>query len=375
MEIRDVESLSVGTPKPHRGGNNFLFVKLTTVDGVVGYGECPWPEHRLRTLERLVDEMAEFVVGTDAHDVEQLRQDLDQSSHWFNIPGPLQAQVVAGIEMACWDIIGKEAGEPIYNLLGGVVNDPIRSYTYIHYEWEPPASAEEAAAVVQSYVDRGFTGVKLDPIPPFSGNRAVSVEELDYAEDVVRTIRQQVGDSCDIILGTHGQLTTASAIRFAHRLEQYDPLWLEEPVPPERTDEMAKVSAATDIPIATGERLTSIYQIAELLERDAVDVIQPNLGFVGFLGAKKVAGMAETHYAQIAPWIYCGPIQWAAALHIDAATPNFLIQEGIEGWDGFHRELVEGAPTFEDGYFTPPSEPGLGVTLDEDVAAQNPPNE
>ncbi|WP_336022781.1 mandelate racemase/muconate lactonizing enzyme family protein [Halobellus salinisoli] len=374
MKIRDIETIAVGTPEPHRGGDNFLFVKLTTGDGRVGYGECPWAEHRLRTLEQLVEDMAPFVRGTDPHDIEQLRQELDQDSHWFNIPGPLQSQVYAAIEMACWDLLGKSAGEPVYNLLGGCVNESLRAYTYIHYEWEPSESPSKAADTVESYADRGFTAVKLDPIPPFTGNRAVSTTELDYAEDVVASIRSRVGNECEIILGTHGQLTTDGVIRFAHRLEQYDPMWLEEPVPPERIDEMAAVGAATDIPIATGERITSIHLFSELLERDAVDVVQPNIGFLGLLGAKKVAGMAETHYAQVAPWIYCGPIQWAAALHLDVATPNFLVQEGIEEWNGFHRELVEGAPTFEDGTFDPPSGPGLGVELDESLAEEYPPN-
>jgi L-alanine-DL-glutamate epimerase-like enolase superfamily enzyme len=374
MEIREIQTIPVGTPDPHRGGTNFLFVKLTTEDGAVGYGECPWVEHRLETLERLFDEMQEFVLGRSVHDVEGLRQELDQSSHWFNVPGPLQSQVFAAIEMACWDLIGKAAGEPVYNLIGGRVNESIRAYTYIHYEWEPPEPASAAADAVASYVDRGFTAVKLDPIPPYSGNRAVSTEELDYAADVVEAIRSRVGSACEIIIGTHGQLTTDGAIRFAHRLEPYDPMWLEEPVPPERTDQMAQVRAATDIPIATGERVTTIHQFAALLEQDAVDVVQPNLGFLGLLGAKKVAGMAETNYAQVAPWIYCGPIQWAAALHLDAATPNFLVQEGIEEWNGFHRELVADAPTFDDGRFTPPGAPGLGITLDERVAREHPPN-
>jgi len=374
MEIRDVEPLPVGTPAPHRGGPNFLFVKLTTADGRVGFGECPWTEFRLATLEKLLDDMTRFVVGKDPHDVEQIRQELDQDSHWFNIPGPLQAQVFGGVEMACWDLVGKAAGEPVYNLFGGRLTDSIRAYTYIHYEWEPPAPAAEAADAVESYLDRGFSAVKLDPIPPFSGNREIGVDELDYAEDVVSAIRTRVGSECDIILGTHGQLTTAGAIRFAHRLEPYDPLWLEEPVPPESPDQMATVSDATDIPIATGERLTSMHAFSQLLARDAVDVLQPNLGFVGLQGAKKIAGMAETHYAQVAPWLYCGPIQWAAALHLDATTPNFLVQEGIETWDGFHRDVVTGAPTFRDGEFDLPTGPGLGVTVDEDVAADHPPN-
>jgi 2-dehydro-3-deoxyphosphogalactonate aldolase len=376
MEIRDVETLPVGTPAPHKGGVNFLFVKVVTADGTVGYGECPWVEYRLETMQQLIAELKDgFVVGSSPFEIERLRRRLYNSNHSLNVPGPLQAQAIASIEMACWDIVGKTVGEPVYNLLGGRVNDRIRSYTYLHYEWSPPDPPAAAADVAEAYLDRGFTGVKLDPIPPYEGPREASLAELEYAENVVAAIRDRVGTACDVIIGTHGQLTTADAIRFANRLEEYDPLWFEEPVPAERADEMATVAEATEIPIATGERLTTLHQASELLERRGVDVLQPNLGFTGILNAKKIAGMAEAHYAQIAPWLYCGPIQWAANPHLDATCPNLLIQEAIEDWEGFHGDLLVDPPTFEDGGFAPPAEPGLGVELDEAVVEANPPNE
>ena len=364
----------MGTPKPHKGGVNFLFVKLTTDDGTIGYGECPWIEHRAFSTQRLIEELSEgFIEGQSPFEIENLRKNLYRSNHSLHVPGPLQAQVIGAVEIACWDIIGKSVDEPIYNLLGGKINDEIRSYTYLHYKWSPPASPEEAAEAVAEYVEQGFTGIKLDPIPPYVGPREISLAELNYAEDVIKTIRQAVGEDCDIIVGTHGQLTTADACKFANRIEPYEPLWFEEPVPPERSDEMAKVAKRTTIPIAAGERITTIHQAAELLEKGAVDVFQPNLGVVGLLEAKKMAGMAEGHYTQIAPWQYCGPIAWAASLHLDACSPNLLIQEGIERWEGFHAEIVEKTPSWEDGYIHPPSGPGLGVVLDEDALSKYPP--
>jgi 2-dehydro-3-deoxyphosphogalactonate aldolase len=375
MEIRNVETHIVGTPEPHKGGHNFLFIKLETADGLVGYGECPWTEFRTTTIAHLIEEFADgFIIGSSPFDIEWIRRKLYRSNPMLHVPGPLQAQLIAGVEMACWDLIGKRVGEPIYNLIGGSYRDEIRSYTYLHYEWEPPESPEAAAEAAASYHDQGFTGIKLDPIPPYEGPRELSLEELNYTESVISAIRDAVGESCDIIIGTHGQLTTADAIRFAQRLESYDPLWFEEPVPPERPDEMADVAERTSIPIATGERLTTVHQAAELLERDAVDVLQPNLGLVGISGAKKMAGMAEANYVQMAPWMYSGPILWAANLHFDAATPNFLIQEGIERWEEFHAELVQDAPDWNDGSIKPPSGPGLGIELDEQVLSDYPAN-
>jgi len=375
MEIQTVNTHLVGTPAPHKGGHNFLFVELKTDDGLVGFGECPWIEFRSQTTRSLIEELKEgFVIGSSPFEIESLRQRLYQSNHMLNVPGPLQSQVIAGIEIACWDLIGKYVEEPIYSLLGGKFNDQIRCYTYLHYEWEPPESPEIAAEAALKYFNQGFTGIKLDPIPPYEGPRPLSLRELNYAENVIKEIRNTVGDECDIILGTHGQLTPADAIKFAHRLEPYNPLWLEEPIPAERPDKMATVAEATEIPIATGERLTTIHQFAELFELDAVDIIQPNLGLVGITGAKKIAGMAEANYAFIAPWLYSGPILWAANLQFGASTPNFLIQESIERWEGFHAQIVHDTPNWENGYIEPPSDPGLGVELDTTAIKEYPPN-
>ena len=153
----------------------------------------------------------------------------------------------------------------------------------------------------------------------------------------------------------------------------YEPLWLEEPTPPENPDEMARVARQTKVPIATGERLTTKYEFARVLETGAASILQPALGRVGgLLEAKKIAGMAEAHYAQIAPHLYCGPVEGAANIHLAACIPNFLILEGIETWGGFHAEVLKSPIRWEDGFVTPPTEPGLGIELDHDVISQHP---
>src|SRR6202007_2958402 len=172
---------------------------------------------------------------------------------------------------------------------------------------------------------------------------------------------------------THGQFTTAGAIRLAKRLEPYSPLWFEEPIPPEMPEQMARVARGTSSPLATGERLTTKNEFTRVLELGAASILQMNLGRVGgLLEAKKIAGMAETHYAQIAPHLYCGPVVGAANIQISACSPNFLIRESIETGGGFHGEILKKPIQWQDGYVIPPTTPGLGIELNEEVALRHP---
>jgi len=196
---------------------------------------------------------------------------------------------------------------------------------------------------------------------------------LDLSEKFVRLIREAVGSKCDLLFGTHGQLTPAGAIRLAKRLEPYDPLWFEEPTPPEMPEQMAVVAQQTTIPIATGERLTTKYEFARVLECKAASILQMALGRVGgILEAKKIASMAEAHYAQIAPHLYCGPIAGAADIQVSTCSPNFLIQESILTWGGFYTEILKEPIQWQDGYIIPSKKPGLGVELNEAVAEAHP---
>ena len=189
----------------------------------------------------------------------------------------------------------------------------------------------------------------------------------------MRQLREAVGTKADLLFGTHGQFTSSGALRLARMIEPYDPLWFEEPTPPEMPEQMALVARGTSIPIAAGERLATKYDFARLLSHNAATILQMNLGRVGgLLEAKKIAGMAEAHYAQIAPHLYCGPIVGAANIQIATCSPNFLILEGIGRWDGFHGEILKKPIEWQDGYVIPPSAPGLGVELNEDVALANP---
>jgi len=200
-----------------------------------------------------------------------------------------------------------------------------------------------------------------------------TLEELDRSEAFVRTLREAVGNRADLLFGTHGQFTPAGARRLARRLEPYDPLWLEEPVPPDNVEAMASVARYTSIPVATGERLCTKYEFANILKAGAAAILQMNLGRVGgLLEAKKIASMAESFHAQIAPHLYCGPVVAAANIQIATCSPNFLILESIEDGRGFQAELVNYCLDWEDGYAIPPDTPGLGINFNETLAKQHP---
>ena len=379
MKITDCKTFVVGNPPPHFGGQYFVFVKLVTDNGIEGIGEVYSVPFHPHVVARMIEDVfARRVEGTDPFKIERLWR-IVYSSGFTQRPDTSILGILSGIEMACWDIVGKALGKPVYELLGGQVHDRLRSYTYIYPEPDDKTDVyvdpELAVQRALKYADMGFTAVKFDPVSPFTAfdPRQLSLEALDRAERFVKMLREALGPRCDLLFGTHGQMTTSSAIRLAKRLEPYDPLWLEEPVPPENADEMARVARQTSIPIATGERLGSKYEFAGLLSTQAASILQMNLGRVGgILEAKKIAGMAEAHYAQIAPHLYCGPIVGAANVQVSACTPNFLILESIQDWGGFHAEILKKPMQWEEGYVIPPSAPGLGVELDEEVAARHP---
>jgi 2-dehydro-3-deoxyphosphogalactonate aldolase len=382
MKITAVDTIVVGNPEPVKGGINWGFVKVTTDEGIIGWGELNGMEFRDKSILQLVHEYSDhFLINRhDPFEIERLYSRLHGGDdtrfwHYFRNPGTLAGQVIGAIEMACWDIIGKATAQPVYNLLGGRYNDRLRSYSYI-YDWapgEPPEKAGEAALAV---LERGFTALKFDPIfPLFPAPRSISLAELNYVDRVLAEIRDKVGNRMDILFGTHGQLDTHSAIRLAKVLERYDPLWFEEPVPLENKHAMGLVASSTTVPIATGERLATKWEFQQILENDAAAIIQVNVGLNGLLESKKIAGMAEAHYAQIAPWTYCGPISAAASIQLDVCSPNFLIQEGIEDWSGFPAEILKEPIEWEDGYIIPSKRPGLGVEPDEKILARYPPHE
>jgi galactonate dehydratase len=379
LKIVDLKTFVVDPHGP--GGRNWVFVKLITSDGIQGIGEAfdvPFNPHAVARLIQTTGER--FIIGSDPFKIELMWRKI-YASGYDQHPDVTKKGVISAFEIACWDIIGKAVGQPVYNLLGGQYHEKLRTYTYMYpasktlqqgFVQNTPQSAGERAA---AYVKMGFTAIKFDPVGPGTMHAPLqlSIHNLANAEAVIGGIRTAVGDKCDIIIGTHGQMTTSSAIRLAKRLEKFDPLWFEEPVPPENKDEMARVAHHTSIPIASGERLATKYEFRELLDKQAASILQISLARAGgILEAKKIAGMAEAYYAQIAPHLYAGPVEAMANIHLATCSPNFLILEGLEDWGGFYNEILNKPFRWQDGYIIPPTEPGLGFELKEEVMAKYP---
>ena len=383
MVVKDLQIFIVGNPPPHKGGRYFIFVKLTTNDGISGIGEVYNATFAPAVVAHMIEDVfAAHVENTDPFKIETLWRNVYGRGYSMR-PDISLMGVLSGLETALWDIVGKATGQPVYNLLGGCVNEKIRTYTYLYPPDNLSANAphsvysdpDVAATRALEYVNQGFTAVKFDPAGAYTtfDPHQPDLESIRRSEVFVKTLREAVGTKADLLFGTHGQFTTSGAIRLAAVLESSDPLWFEEPVPPERPEEMARVARQTTIPIATGERLTTKYEFARLLELQAASILQPALGRVGgILEAKKIAALAEANYAQIAPHLYCGPVEGVANIHLAACSPNFLILESIEDWTGFHNELLTTPISWQDGYIIPPTEPGLGIELNETVALNHP---
>jgi galactonate dehydratase len=381
MRLKEIKTW-VTVPPTGIGGSFWVIVKITTDNGIEGIGECYGiPVSGDIACAMVEDTFERFIVGEDPHHIETLFRRV-YSAGFTQRPDVSMMGVFSGIEIAIWDILGKAHEQPVYQLLGGQFHPRLRTYTYLYPNNSSPAGGDEtgdvyhdgdaAAQRALEYVEMGFTAVKQDPAGPYSfqGGRELSMHELSRCEYNIKRIREAVGDRADILFGTHGQMTTSSAIRLARRIEPYDPLWFEEPCPPDQMDAIGKVANATSIPVATGERLTTKMEFHQALQA-GVSILQPDIGRSGGIWeTKKIAMIAELYNAQIAPHIYCGPIAHAAATHVAFSSPAFLILETIQ--TEFHDAIVKKPLTWEQGYMLAPTEPGLGIELNESVLEDNP---
>ena len=339
----------------------WLFLRLDTDEGVSGWGE-PIVEGRAATTARAVEEAMEYLVGQDATRIEDHWQVLTKGG--FYRGGPVINSAVAGIDQALWDIAGRALGVPVHRLLGGAVRERARVYGWVR-GGEPAELADSA----QAQVEKGLTAVKMTPselLAPLDTPAAIQ-----RVVDRVSAVRDAVGPDVDVALDCHGRFSTAMSRRVLPLLEPLRPLFVEEPVLPEHTRDLGAVVAATTIPIATGERLYSRWDFRPAFEAGSA-VAQPDVSHAGGISeTRRIAAMAETHDALLAPHCPLGPIALAACLQVDFAVPNFLIQEqslGIGYGDdsGLLGYLVDTAPfTFVDGGIARPTGPGLGIEVDE----------
>lgn len=378
MKLKDLDVIITAPPAPGWGGRYWILVKVTTDNGITGWGECYASSVGPRAMRAVIEDVfARHMQGENPENIELMYRRA-YSSGFTQRPDLTVMGAFSGLEIACWDILGKARERPVYALLGGQMNASVRAYTYLypmpHHDmsafWTSPELAAESAA---DCVARGFTAVKFDPAGPYTlrGGHMPAMSDISQSVAFCKAIREAVGDRADLLFGTHGQFTTAGAIRLGQALEPYSPLWFEEPVPPDNVAEMAKVAASVRIPVATGERLTTKAEFATILRSAAATILQPALGRAGGIWEmKKVAAMAEVYNAQMAPHLYAGPIEWAANIHLAVSIPNLLMAETIE--TPFHDQLIKGSIRVENGFIPAPSAPGLGIEVDEALARAHP---
>ncbi|WP_323770633.1 mandelate racemase/muconate lactonizing enzyme family protein [Antarctobacter sp.] len=378
MKLRDLDIIVTAPPAPGWGGRYWILVKLTTDDGITGWGECYAASVGPDAMRAVIaDVFARYFDGENPENIERMFR-RTYSSGFTQRPDLTVMGAFSGLEIACWDILGKARGRPVWALLGGMMNERVRAYTYLYPLpkhgmddfWTSPEMAAESAL---DCVERGYTAVKFDPAGPYTmrGGHQPGMRDIAMSVAFCKAIREAVGNRADLLFGTHGQFNTAGAIRLGQALEPYLPLWFEEPIPPDNLLEFAEVARAVRIPIATGERLTTRAEFAALLRTGGAKILQPALGRAGGIWEmRKLAALAESFNAEMAPHLYAGPIEWAANIQLSVSIPNLLIAETIE--TPFHAALIKSAIKVDNGYVAAPQAPGLGIEVDEDLARAHP---
>uniref|UniRef100_UPI00404869DF mandelate racemase/muconate lactonizing enzyme family protein n=1 Tax=Yoonia sp. TaxID=2212373 RepID=UPI00404869DF len=375
MKLTDLDIIVTVPPAPGWGGRYWILVKVTSDTGIVGWGECYASSIGPAAMGHVIrDVFGRHMAGENPENIELMFRRV-YSSGFTQRPDLTVMGAWSGLEMACWDMVGKDRNRPVHAMIGGRINDRIRAYTYLYPQPHHPlpafwADAEMAAECALALVDQGYTAVKFDPAGPYTirGGHMPSMHDIDTSVTFCRKIRAAVGNRADLLFGTHGQFSTAGAIRMGQALEPFSPLWYEEPTPPDAC--MQAVTSAIRIPVATGERLTTLPEFAAAL-KSGVQILQPALGRAGGIWeAKKIAILAESHNAQMAPHLYAGPVEWAANIQLAASIPNILMAETIE--TPFHFNLIKNSLSVENGYIPVPTGAGLGIDVDEDLARAHP---
>jgi galactonate dehydratase len=363
MKISDLSIHVMGTP-----WRDLTYVVLTTDEGLQGVGETRMINHTEALRGYLAEAAPTHVLGSDPFDIESLVQRMKFGD--YGRSGEIVMSGVACVEMACWDIVGKALGQPVWRLLGGKVRDKVKAYANGWYTVE--RSPEEFHAAARRVVERGYQALKLDPFGP--GSRELDAEETRRSIGLIEAVRDAIGPDCELMLEMHGRFSPHEALRLAARAQPYQPAWVEEPVPPANLRSLAKVAARVDLPIATGERIHDRTEFRELFELQAADIIQPDIGHIGgILETRKLAATAETHDVLVAPHNVAGQVLTAANLHLAACTPNFKVQEYFNDFADEHvKQAATGLPEVVDGWFELPTAPGLGVELDVDFIAEHP---
>ena len=358
MKISGIEQFF---PRPR-----IRLVKITTDNGLVGWGETTL-EGKPKSTVAAVEELSDYLIGKDPLRIEHHWQHIYRSA--FFRGGNVLMTALSGIDQALWDIAGKYYEVPVYQLLGGPVRDRIRVYAH----WGISSLTDEGKSSAKDRLEwlqktGGYTAFKSGPGGKWRAHEAPSV--IDGFVERAYLMREWVGLDVELAFDFHGKMTPALAIEICHELQGMRPMFVEEPVPQENVEALKLVSDHVTFPIATGERLLTRWGFREIFEKQAVAYIQPDISHVGGITElKKVANMGEVYYIHIMPHCAIGPVAFSASLHVDAAVPNFLIQEQVDS--GLGAGLFKGNWRVTDGHIDLPTKPGLGFEIDETEAEQD----
>jgi len=346
-------------------GKNLLFVKVETDEGIHGWGEAYTQSDRDTAIEAHIKKMTRYLEGWNPFEIKRFTHLAYED--WATKRGGMDFYcAVSGIEQALWDIVGKKLGQPVYNLLGGPCRNRIRVYAN---GWSGSMETlDELGRNAREAVEKGFTALKFDPFPgPW--RLYITKEDELLAVERVKAVRDAVGPDVDILVEVHRRLASMHAIRVAKMMEQYNPLWYEEPVPAENLDAMAEVRRSIQTPVVTGECLYTKADFREVLEKRAADILNPDVcNTGGILELKEIAAMAEPYYVQVSPHGYNSTtVGLAASIQASAVMTNFLIMEYPIGFEPLGLDIAVNPLMIEDGYIRLSTAPGLGIELREDA--------
>jgi galactonate dehydratase len=375
MKITDIKTFLIGTARQadrdsgsrNISGRNWIYVKVETDQGIYGIGEaysCGPDEATVKVIE----DFKLWLIGQDPRNVQFL---WDMMYNTTRFPGgSISNSALSGIEHALWDVAAKAAGLPVWALLGGRVRNKVRVYQSIGGS-SPQQAAENARKLIDEH---GYTAVKMSPHNP--GDLQMPYNQVTrIAGERVKAVREEVGPDVDIAVDIHARyFEVVRAIRCAKEIEPYYPFWLEEPIRPENPDAMKKLAEHVNIPLASGECNYTKYEFRDLINIQALDIVQPDICVCGgMLEMKKIAAMAEAQYMMVAPHNPMSPLATAVNVHFAASTPNFLILEYRAPTSGAHKDVLKEPLMVQDGHVEIPNKPGWGVELNEEAFQHYPP--
>lgn len=361
MKVTDIKPFVVDCFR-----TNFVFVKIYTDEGITGIGEGTL-EYKEKAFLGALEHIKEYLVGKNPLDAEQHFHNIYRDAYWRG--GPVLMSALSAVEMALWDILGKHLNVPVYQLLGGKINDKVR--IYVNGWFAGTKEPEEFAAKAKEAVKRGVTAMKWDPFG--KSYLDISNAALDKALRCVAAVREAVGNGVDLLIEGHGRFNIPTGIKIAKELEQFKPMFFEEPTPPDSLEALKAVRDKSPVAISAGERLYTRWDYRRFFDIMPADYIQPDISHAGgIMELKKIAAEAECRYIPFAPHNPSGPVANAATLQLAANTPNFCILEIMYSDVEWRKDITNESLEYKDGYITIPDKPGLGIEINEEECLKHP---